>query len=61
VPGTGMSEAPRPRFLARAQAPATEARENTQMPLWAWIIMIVFIAAVVMGAIAVYLTRTRKT
>jgi hypothetical protein len=31
------------------------------MPLWAWIILIVFIAAVVMGAIAVYLTRTRKT
>jgi hypothetical protein len=31
------------------------------MPLWAWIIMIVLIAAVVMAAIAVYLTRTRKT
>jgi hypothetical protein len=31
------------------------------MPLWAWIILIVFIAAVVMSAIAVYLTRTRKT
>jgi hypothetical protein len=31
------------------------------MPLWAWIIMIVLIAAVVMAALAVYLTRTRKT
>jgi anti-sigma-K factor RskA len=56
-----MSEAPQPRFLAPApQACATAARENTQMPLWAWIILIVFIAAVVMAVIAVYLTRTRK-
>jgi hypothetical protein len=31
------------------------------MPLWAWIIMVVFVAAIVMAAIAVYLTRTRKT
>jgi hypothetical protein len=31
------------------------------MPVWAWIIIIVFAAVVVMGAIAVYLTRSRQT
>jgi hypothetical protein len=31
------------------------------MPLWAWIILVVFVAVVVMSVIAVYLTRTRKT
>jgi hypothetical protein len=31
------------------------------MPIWAWIIIVVFAAAVVMAAVAVYLTRTRQT
>jgi hypothetical protein len=31
------------------------------MPVWAWIIIVVFAAAVVMAAVAVYLTRTRQT
>jgi len=30
------------------------------MPLWAWIILVVLASAIVMAAIAVYLTRTRK-